>query len=989
MCASSTEALPPVPRIGRRRGVPLAARIADKLARVIITVGGISVIVTVFGVFVYLLIVVIPLFLPGSIEIAIRINSHEILRPPAELSTAFSASSARPPQPAADHFGASGRTGAGLIPVTAKDRSANREVARLVSEDTSGNLAPEDSPESGQICLADTAQLIAASTQEGTQEPDRGQMAVLPRRSFVASDQPTTIPPFRGSSSDDHPQLICDEAVTTIVVVGRGWARAFALPSGKPLGEYRLVPKEQTIVAWRFNPADQRWLASTEHGSLYVGRWDFESTTVEPENLPAELRAIPVGSTAPYGDGVLRHVSRRQYQLVRVKVDEQPEVNVGDSPLVLLDAIRRGNLDVVVGLSDDGFVYRSQLVRQKNLLTGQVTIRASTARADVKELIADCGVPAWLLVFGQGDSALLLWKDGTFRRFDLSDPNQPRAVESGTVAADGLGPPRQVCFLLGRNTLLVGHESGLISGWFLVPDETRADGDHRRLVRGHVFGTRGKPVTALAAARRSRLFAACYGGEHVRLLYATSQRMVAEWEASTSSPLFSLAFSPRDDFLLTTTAGGVELAALRVPHPEVSWRSIWTRVWYEGYPRPAHVWQSTGGTDDFEPKYGMVPLVFGTLKATFYSLLFGLPLAFLAAVYTSEFLHTAVRSRVKPMVEMMASLPSVVLGFVAAFVVAPLVEKHVPAVLCFFGTLPVALLFCGHLWEMLPFRVRNTGWLRFLGLLGAIYLGGVLAWKLGPIVEQVLFSGDIKRWLSGDLGEGWGGWILLWLPAAALATVWINTRWIKPIILDRMESRSRLGAGVSRLFHFFVSVFIVCVIAYGAALVCDSLLGDPRGNLLGTYVQRNALVVGIIMGFAIIPIIFTLSEDALAAVPQELRAASLASGATPWQTVFRVVVPAAMSGLFSAAMVGLGRAAGETMIVLMAAGNTPILEWNPFNGFRTLSANIAVELPEAVQGSTHYRMLFFAALCLFAMTLVINTIAELVRMRFRQQTARL
>jgi len=140
-----------------------------------------------------------------------------------------------------------------------------------------------------------------------------------------------------------------------------------------------------------------------------------------------------------------------------------------------------------------------------------------------------------------------------------------------------------------------------------------------------------------------------------------------------------------------------------------------------------------------------------------------------------------------------------------------------------------------------------------------------------------------------------------------------------------------------------------------------------------------------VMGFAVIPIIYTLSEDALAAVPEHLRAASLAVGATRWQTAISVILPTAASGLFSACMIGLGRAVGETMIVLMAAGNTPVLDWNIFNGFRTLSANIAVELPEAVQHGTSYRMLFLAALTLFVMTFVLNTAAEFVRQRFRKR----
>jgi phosphate transport system permease protein len=96
-----------------------------------------------------------------------------------------------------------------------------------------------------------------------------------------------------------------------------------------------------------------------------------------------------------------------------------------------------------------------------------------------------------------------------------------------------------------------------------------------------------------------------------------------------------------------------------------------------------------------------------------------------------------------------------------------------------------------------------------------------------------------------------------------------------------------------------------------------------------------------------------------------------------------------MSGLFSALMIGFGRAVGETMIVLMAAGNTPVMEWNIFNGFRTLSANIAVELPEAVRGSSHYRVLFLAALSLFVMTFIVNTFAELVRQRFRKRAFQL
>src|SRR5690606_9161094 len=106
--------------------------------------------------------------------------------------------------------------------------------------------------------------------------------------------------------------------------------------------------------------------------------------------------------------------------------------------------------------------------------------------------------------------------------------------------------------------------------------------------------------------------------------------------------------------------GSVAPFAFEPRHPEVTFSSIFKRVWYESYPEPEHVWQSSGANQDLEPKFGLVPLIFGTLKATLYSMLIGAPLALLAAIYTSEFLTPSLRVRIKPTIELMASLPSVV-----------------------------------------------------------------------------------------------------------------------------------------------------------------------------------------------------------------------------------------------------------------------------------------------------------------------------------------
>jgi phosphate transport system permease protein len=108
------------------------------------------------------------------------------------------------------------------------------------------------------------------------------------------------------------------------------------------------------------------------------------------------------------------------------------------------------------------------------------------------------------------------------------------------------------------------------------------------------------------------------------------------------------------------------------PHPEVTLNTLFCKIWYEGYSQPAWVWQSTGGTDDFESKMSLTPLIFGTIKGTLYALLFAVPMALLAALYVSEFMHPSVKAYVKPVVEIMAALPSVVLGFLAGLWMAVL-----------------------------------------------------------------------------------------------------------------------------------------------------------------------------------------------------------------------------------------------------------------------------------------------------------------------------
>jgi phosphate transport system permease protein len=260
---------------------------------------------------------------------------------------------------------------------------------------------------------------------------------------------------------------------------------------------------------------------------------------------------------------------------------------------------------------------------------------------------------------------------------------------------------------------------------------------------------------------------------------------------------------------------------------------------------------------------------------------------------------------------------------------------------------------------------------------------------LGHGLEGLLFEGNFKGWLNHDFGSAVPGWALLLLPACALVALLLVVQLVNPALRRASRHWSRATTALMDLVKFLASLGYTVLLALVLAVALNALGLDPRGLVVGTYVQRNALVVGFMMGFAIIPIIYTIAEDALSLVPEHLRSASLGCGATPWQTAVRIIIPTAMSGLFSAVMIGLGRAVGETMIVLMAAGNTPVLDWNIFNGFYTLSASIATELPDAVRDSTHYRTLFLAGLVLFLMTFVLNTAAEMVRLRFRKRAYQL
>ncbi|MEO6598193.1 MAG: ABC transporter permease subunit [Planctomycetota bacterium] len=756
-----------------------------------------------------------------------------------------------------------------------------------------------------------------------------------------------------------------------------GRVLAMALSDGKRVADARV-----------FDPGTARFLAAhdarvafaDEAGGVRTANVVIAVTRVEQDTLPPLLQSLPTGGGARDGDAWIERTPAgfRRHSL-RIAPDEP--LQLGRARATRADFSETSTGERIAALTDDGRLHVRAISRRVNQMTDEVTTSVRGGSVDLATLGIGNAEPNHLMLAGSGDNVYLLWNDGRLARIDARDCDAPVLAETMDLLQEPELRITATGFLVGRNTLLVGDDNGRVRSFFRTKPANAAGRDGSQLVQAHEFPGPGVAVRSISTSSRSRVFLAGYADSSLRVFHATSERLVASAQLPEAEGLLAVSLAPKEDGLLATTSTTFHHFAFDPGHPEVSLTAVASPVWYEGYARPVHAWQSTSGTDDVEPKFGLWPLVFGTLKATLYCMLFGVPLALLAAIYTSEFLHPRRRARVKPVVELMASLPSVVLGFLAALVFAPWVEHGLVTILACFATVPITWLAAAQVVQALPQNQRLAAErLRLIGVAIAVPIGIGLGWVTGLAAESLLFGGDFPRWLThgpdapAANDSAFGGWFVAALPFAALLAAVVVGR-------TRIFSSRALGG----LLRLSLGCGVALVAAALLAGACTFAGFDLRGSLVSTYVQRNALVVGFVMGFAVIPIIYTIAEDALAAVPEHLRAASLGAGATPWQTAVRIILPTAMSGVFSAIMVGLGRAVGETMIVLMAAGNTAVLELNPFNGFRTLSANLAVELPEAVRNSSHYRVLYLAALVLFAMTFVLNTFAEVVRQRFRRR----
>jgi phosphate transport system permease protein len=830
--------------------------------------------------------------------------------------------------------------------------------------------------------------------------------AVLAMMVFLVYE---VIPLFRGGSIQGHASynllkkphhiqsLFTDDYNTIAFALdGEGSATAWHIGTGKPLDVPAFDFDGKKVTAFAKALDGIHVAVGFSDGTVRFGKVSFVVEVLPEDNFPEGLLQLDDRDRTD-GRAVYSYIPGKQIRRIelQLELEEAVEVSKDQSPIRAMD-YRFGEfgerpVKSLVTVDGKGSIDLVIVTSKLNLFTRKVT--SDVTKITLPRVPAGADIE-YVVLNERADTVILAERSGRAFRISVHDQDNPIMAEEvkltdPDVLLTSLG------YLLGDKSLVAAASDGSVKVFYLVSGEDSSaapSADGKTLKLAKVFPPQDSKITTFVPSKQTKAFVTADSKGGINLRHGTSEKTLLQTRATAAGQgTLSIALSTRLDGILAVSGDGTaDFWKLHVPHPETSLKTLFEKVWYEGYPEPSYTWQSTGATDAFEPKLSLVPLIFGTLKATFYSLLFAIPLSLFGAVYTSEFLPGEVRGKVKPVMEVMASVPSVVLGFVAALVMAPVVENWIAAVVLAFVVIPLSLILGAYLWQLLPPQtaLRLDGRPKFIAMFFMVGFGLYAAYLVGPAFERVFFEGSFKTWLNST-GDATPILFLLNIPLVAVIVGYVVTKFYGYQYSNYLKTLPMPYTALMDFGRWAALALFVCIIAYGMGEFMNAAGLDPRGGFIGTYVQRNTLIIGFAMGFAVVPIIYTLAEDALNSVPEHLRSASLGCGATPWQTAMWIVIPTAISGIFSATMIGMGRAVGETMIVVMATGNTPIVDLNIFSGLRALSANIAVELPEAPKDGTLYRVLFLTGLVLFGMTFVINTVAELVRLRFRKKAMEL
>ena len=646
----------------------------------------------------------------------------------------------------------------------------------------------------------------------------------------------------------------------------------FNLDDGQKTTEESLPLSGETITSFSIINEPQNLLAfGLSDGSVLIAKYSYKVT------YPNDVKTITPEVSYPFGETPLKVANGEIEKLTVRMTDERMVIAYQEKSSIQVYA-------------------QSYAVETSFLDDSQSLVEEEGGSFEQK------GETEFLLLDGSMRNLYVVSKEGVADYYDLTDIESPELIQHVNLVPTG-DSISVIRFLLGEYSLMIGTEQGFVYQWFPVRNENNVF----QLQKIREFKESNSPISMIAIEHTRKGFATVDQSGAFDLFHSTSERHLDGFEVDPQGVTF-VSLTPRaNGALIETKSGQIVAYDIENEYADVSFKSLWGKVWYEGYEEPDYIWQSSSASSDFEPKMSLQPLTFGTIKAAIYAMLFAVPIAILAAIYTAFFMDSKTRQWIKPSVELIEALPTVILGFLAGLWLAPLMEANLAGFFAILVVVPIGIILFGLTWSMLPESIRllvSEG-KRTLLMIPVVFLLGYFALSMDKPLETVFFDGDMRHWLTATAG----------------------------IDFD----------------------------------------------------QRNAMVIGFAMGFALIPTIFSVAEDAIYNVPRYLINGSLALGASSWQTMVGVVLPTASPGIFSAVMLGFGRGIGETMIVLMASGNTPLMDVNLFEGMRTLAANLAVEMPEAALYSSHYRVLFLSGLTLFVFTFFFNTLAEVVRERMRRR----
>jgi phosphate transport system permease protein len=566
-------------------------------------------------------------------------------------------------------------------------------------------------------------------------------------------------------------------------------AAVYALQAESPV--IYLAMEEQAEIGAVFEQNGSIRFISTSDGSL-IKRVQLP--------VPKGVKVVSFSAARPTSGVVALGLSNGQALVVRHRYkvsfpnDQRVIIPQVDYPLgtALVDvaedrsellkvAIQEEESFTLVGWSGGGMLSVVRASLQESLLEDEATFEFehSSGYTDLEDIQA-------LLVDPVQSNLYVISRDGNLAWFNISDLSHARLAEQLSITAPGV-KVLESTLLSGGASIMVASDDGVINQWFSVRDAEGA----RHLQKIRSFEDAGALQVLVPEHSRKGFYIADNDG-NVSAFHATANQLLLK-ESIADIPIVQLAIAPRANALWALDDDShLHFWHIKNEYPELSWSSLWSKVWYEGYDQPEYIWQSSAASNDFEPKFSLTPLTFGTLKAAFYAMLFAIPLSIMGAIFTAYFMAPKMRQVVKPTIEIMEALPTVILGFLAGLWLAPLIENHLPGLFALLVLMPMVVLLAAFLWSRLPVTLRQhipDGW--EAALLVPVLIGaGALSLGLSPQLEQWLFAGDMPGWLQREMGIGFD--------------------------------------------------------------------------------QRNSLVVGMAMGFAVIPTIFSIAEDAVFSVPKSV-----------------------------------------------------------------------------------------------------------------------